>query len=156
MTQADLIPWLSPIAWSSLLSMLVAQGIKPLVAVLQGKQLDWARMLETGGMPSSHTSLVTTLTLAVAAAEGVGSTTFAVVLLFSGYFVFEATGLRQEVGEQAKVLNDMIDELVHSHHLALDRERLRELVGHTWSEVLGGAIIGALVFLMARPWILGR
>ena len=83
MIHADPTFWLSPLAWSCLASMVVAQAIKPFVARLQGRPLEWMRMFETGGMPSSHTSLVTTLTLAVAAVEGVGSTIFAVVLIFS-------------------------------------------------------------------------
>ena len=107
---------------------------------------------DTGGMPSSHTSLVTTLTLAVGATEGVSSVLFSVVLIFSLYFVFEATGLRQEVGQQAKLLNEMVDELFQTHHL--DQKRLRELVGHTWTEVLGGVVVGVVTFLVLRGWII--
>ena len=68
-------------------------------------------------------------------------------LLFSLYFIFEAAGLRMEVGNQARMLNDLVDELRHTHHL--DRERLKELVGHTWGEVLGGLLYGALVAVVA-------
>ena len=132
---------------------MLAQLLKPLMASLQGKPLRWARMFDTGGMPSSHTSLVTTLTLAVGMTEGVSSTLFSVVLIFSLYFVFEATGLRQEVGQQARVLNEMFDELYQSHHL--DQKRLRELVGHTWTEVLGGGVVGVVVFFVLRGWIRG-
>jgi acid phosphatase family membrane protein YuiD len=109
-------------------------------------------MFYTGGMPSSHTSLVTTLTLSIGAAEGTSSILFAIALIFSLYFVFEATGLRQEVGQQARVLNDMFDELYQTHHV--DRRRLKELVGHTWQEVLGGGLVGVFVFWLARRWIL--
>ncbi len=144
---------LPPLLIAPILSMMLAQLIKPFLAVLLGHRLRWSRMFDTGGMPSSHTSLVTTLTLAVGAVEGISSTLFSIVLIFSGYFVFEATGLRQEVGQQARVLNEMLDDVYKTHHL--DAARLRELVGHTWSEVFGGVLVGILFFLAARSWIVG-
>jgi acid phosphatase family membrane protein YuiD len=98
-------------------------------------------------MPSSHTALVTTLSIGVARDAGVHSALFAVTLLFSLYFIFEAAGLRQEVGNQARVLNDLVDELRHTHHL--DRERLKELVGHTWAEVFAGFLFGVIVAAVA-------
>jgi uncharacterized protein len=143
---------LPPLLFAPLLSMAVAQIIKPFLAVLLGHRWRWSRMFDTGGMPSSHTSLVTTLTIAVGAVEGISSTMFSIVLVFSGYFVFEATGLRQEVGHQARVLNEMLDDVYKTHHL--DAARLRELVGHTWKEVFGGVLVGILVFLVCRSWIL--
>jgi acid phosphatase family membrane protein YuiD len=150
----DASPAVSPLLWGSLLSMALAQFLKPFLDLLFRRPWRWQRAFDSGGMPSSHTSLVTTLTLGVAAAEGTGGTVFAVTLAFSLYFVFEATGLRQEVGQQARILNDMIDELRSHHTLQPDRERLRELVGHTWAEVLGGAVVGVVVFLLLRQRIL--
>lgn len=142
---------ISELGWSCALSMAVAQGIKPFVALVRGQPFHLGRMFSTGGMPSSHTSLVTTLTFGVAAVEGADSAVFTMVLIFSLYFVLEATGLRQEVGEQAKLLNEMLDELTKTHHI--DRTRLRELVGHTWQEVLGGGILGFLVYWITKDWV---
>jgi acid phosphatase family membrane protein YuiD len=144
-----------PLLWSSILSMMVAQFLKPWIDLVFRRPFRWQRAFDTGGMPSSHTSLVTTLTLGVAALEGTDSTVFAVTLVFSLYFVFEATGLRQEVGQQARILNDMIDELLAHHAVRTDQARLRELVGHTWAEVLGGGVVGVLVFLALRAQITG-
>jgi acid phosphatase family membrane protein YuiD len=98
-------------------------------------------------MPSSHTALVTTLTIGMARFAGISSTLFAVTLLFSLYFMFEAAGLRQEVGNQARLLNDLVDELRHTHHV--DPKRLKELVGHTWGEVAGGFVFGLIVSALA-------
>jgi hypothetical protein len=142
----------APALVAAILSMLAAQAIKPFWVMISERRLDWRRAFDTGGMPSSHTSLVTTLTIAIGVQEGVQSSMFAVALVFSGYFVFEATGLRQEVGHQARVLNEMIEEFVSDHAMHVDAQRLRELVGHTWSEVLGGVVVGILVFLACRPW----
>lgn len=144
---------ISELGWACFFSMAIAQVLKPLIAMILGRGFHPLLMFQNGGMPSSHTSLVTTLTLCVAWAEGTSSSVFAMCLIFSFYFVFEATGLRQEVGHQAKLLNDMFDELYQSHHV--DRQRLRELVGHTWQEVLGGGVCGTLVFWFLRGWIFG-
>jgi acid phosphatase family membrane protein YuiD len=121
--------------------------LKVVVELVRTRRLNLLRFFDNGGMPSSHTALVTALTIGVGREAGIGSPLFAVTLLFSLYFIFEAAGLRMEVGNQARVLNDLVDELRQTHHL--DRERLKELVGHTWGEVFGGLIYGALVASLA-------
>ncbi len=142
------------VGWASLISLLVAQFVKPFIAVASGHSFRVGRMFYTGGMPSSHTSLVTTLTLSIWGIEGSDSILFSMSLIFALYFVFEATGLRQEVGHQARVLNEMLDELTKTQKV--DRGRLRELVGHTWSEVLGGVVVGVMVFWAYQHLWLGR
>jgi acid phosphatase family membrane protein YuiD len=146
---------IAPLLWASLLSMALAQFLKPFLDLAFRRPWRWRRAFDTGGMPSSHTSLVTTLTMGVGLVEGTDTSTFAVALVFSLYFVFEATGLRQEVGQQARVLNEMFDELLAHHTFRPDERRLRELVGHTWAEVLGGVVVGVGVFFLLRGWIAG-
>lgn len=137
----------APALLAAIASMMAAQLLKPFLLLITERRFDWKRAFDTGGMPSSHTSLVTTLTIVIGAEEGIDSTMFAVALVFSLYFVFEATGLRQEVGQQARVLNEMVEEFVEQHQMNFDDDRLRELVGHTWPEVMGGIVVGVLVFL---------
>jgi acid phosphatase family membrane protein YuiD len=132
---------------AALVAGLSAQLIKVLIDLIRTGRLNFLRFFDNGGMPSSHTALVTALTIGVGRDAGIGSPLFAVTLLFSLYFIFEAAGLRQEVGNQARVLNLLVDELRQTHHL--DRERLKELVGHTWGEVFGGFLYGCLVALAA-------
>ena len=105
-----------------------------------------ARAERCNALPSSHTSLVTTLTTGVAVYQGVHSPLFGISLIFSLYFIFEATGLRQEVGNQARVLNEIIDKVRETHHI--NSEELQELIGHTWAEVTGGFIVGLIVALI--------
>jgi uncharacterized protein len=136
-----------PVAVAALLAGLTAQMIKVLIELVRTRRLNLLRFFDNGGMPSSHTALVTMLTIGVGRDAGWDSPLFAVTLLFSLYFVFEAAGLRAEVGNQARVLNDLVDELRQTHHL--DRARLKELVGHTWGEVFGGLIYGVLVAAVA-------
>ncbi len=135
------------VAIAALLAGLTAQMLKVVIELIRTRRLNLLRFFDNGGMPSSHTALVTALTIGVGRDAGIGSPLFAVTLLFSLYFVFEAAGLRMEVGNQARTLNELVDELRHTHHL--DRERLKELVGHTWGEVFGGFLYGALVATVA-------
>jgi acid phosphatase family membrane protein YuiD len=135
------------VAVAALIAGLTAQLIKVLIELVRTRRLNLLRFFDNGGMPSSHTALVTTLTIGVGRDAGLDSALFAVTLLFSLYFMFEAAGLRQEVGNQARVLNDLVDELRSTHHL--DRARLKELVGHTWGEVFGGLVYGIVVAAVA-------
>lgn len=130
----------------ALASGAVAQVAKCLIGVLRHRRLRLSLLFSSGGMPSSHTAVVTTLSLLVATREGIGSPLFSIVAIFSLYVVFEATGLRQEVGNQARLINDLVDEIITRHQL--DRRRLRELVGHTWGEVAAGMLCGFLVYLL--------
>jgi acid phosphatase family membrane protein YuiD len=131
---------------AALASGIAAQLLKVLIDLFQKRRFNPLRVLDTGGMPSSHTSVVTTLTVGVAVYQGISSPLFGVSLILSLYFIFEATGLRQEVGNQAKVLNEIIEKFKETHHFNSDS--LRELIGHTWAEVVGGFALGLLVALL--------
>lgn len=131
---------------AALVSGVVAQVLKVFIDLIQRKGFNPFRVLDTGGMPSSHTAVVTTLTVGVAVYQGLSSPLFGISLIISLYFIFEATGLRQEVGNQARVLNEIIERARETHHL--DAEVLRELIGHTWAEVLGGFALGIAVALI--------
>jgi acid phosphatase family membrane protein YuiD len=131
---------------AALVSGTAAQIMKVVIDLVQKRTFNPLRVLDTGGMPSSHTAVVTALTVGVAVYQGVSSPLFGISLIFSLYFVFEATGLRQEVGNQARVLNEIIEKFKETHHINADS--LRELIGHTWAEVLGGFALGLLVALL--------
>lgn len=136
------------IGLAALVSGLAAQILKPFVDVLRKEPFSPLRVLDTGGMPSSHTAVVTTLTIGVAVYQGVTSPLFAVSLIMGLYFVFEATGLRQEVGNQARMLNEVMERLTVQHRHRVEPEELRELIGHTWIEVIAGFAVGVLVAVL--------
>lgn len=127
---------------------LATQVAKVIVSSWRGGRPDFSLLLTTGGMPSSHTATVTALALFVGDRSGWGGPLFSVTLVFAGYVIFEATGLRQEVGKQARLLNELVDSLIATH--TFDRDRLRELTGHTWGEVAGGLVCGV------GGWLIGR
>ena len=130
----------------ALVSGLTAQAAKVVIELVVRRRCQPSLFFDNGGMPSSHTSTVTTLSLAVGRAEGFDSSIFSLVLIFSLYVVFEATGLRQEIGKQAELLNDLMDSAMAGKKVP--GHRLRELMGHTWGEVAGGVVVGVGIYLL--------
>ncbi len=135
----------------ALASGLLAQAVKVLVELLRRRRLEPSLALSTGGMPSSHTATVTTLAAFIGERQGLDSPLFSLAVIFGIYVVFEATGLRQEVGFQARLLNELVDEVVATRHV--DRRRLKELIGHTWLQVAGGFAFGLGFYLVVRRWV---
>jgi hypothetical protein len=131
----------NPGVWA-LLGGLAAQAFKVVLALVVQRKWEPGLFLSNGGMPSSHSATVTTLSLLVGRIEGFDSSIFSLVLVFSLFVILEATGLRQEIGNQAQLLNELMDGVLA--HRKLDQGRLRELVGHTWWEVFGGVVFGVV------------
>lgn len=128
---------------AGVVGLTLAQLIKfGTVLVRQGK-IDVRTLVTTGGMPSSHTALVTGLTTTVGLLDGVHSTLFDVSLVFAFIVMYDAAGVRQAAGKQARVLNKIVEDLQHS--LSFRESHLKELLGHTPREVIGGAILGVAV-----------
>ena len=118
----------------------VAQALKVIISLVTERRLNLRLLASAGGMPSSHAALVSALSTAVAMQHGVGSTYFAIALLFSTIVMYDAAGVRRSVGVQARLLNQMIEELFAGHPIS--ETRLRELIGHTPIQVFVGAALG--------------
>ena len=99
----------------------------------------------TGGMPSSHTAAVTALSCAVAIRLGLGSAQFAICAILSMIVMRDATGMRRQVGEQAKALNRILQDLVGSKDPQVTQKALDELAGHTPLQVAAGVVVGVAV-----------
>ena len=110
------------------------------------RRLNLRVLAETGGMPSSHSALVTGLTFGIGRLNGFNSAPFAIALIFSFVVMYDAAGVRRAAGRQAAVLNRLVEDLVAMRGIREDR--LRELLGHTPVEVLVGAVLGAAVGLL--------
>jgi acid phosphatase family membrane protein YuiD len=100
----------------------------------------------TGGMPSSHSALVTSLATATGIQYGFDSAYFAVSSVLALIVMYDARGVRKESGQHARLLNQIVRELMSGQSIS-DRE-LKELLGHTTFEVLVGAIVGILFTLL--------
>ena len=125
-----------------LCAWVVAQLIKVVVALAQGKGLELSYFISSGGMPSAHSAMVSALATAVAMTNGFSSTFFAIAVVLAAVVMYDATGVRQSVGQQSVVLNRIILELKRREPLVKIEADLRELMGHTPFEVIAGSALG--------------
>lgn len=130
------------------IALFSAQALKTITNVARERRFNFRVVVGTGGMPSSHTALVVSLTTAVGLTQGFDTPLFDVAAVFSSIVMYDATGVRQAAGKQAAILNKMMEELSTMH--SIREERLKELLGHTRLEVLGGAIYGIVVALLVH------
>lgn len=123
---------------------LSAQIIKFLLVLIENKKMNFERLFGSGGMPSSHTSFVTSVATAVALKCGLASTEFAMCFVLALIVMYDASGVRRATGKQAAILNKIVENFGHEK-LEVTGERLKELVGHSPLEVLAGAFLGVAV-----------
>lgn len=126
---------------SALLSFAIAQSIKFFTSWYKERRWDFKKLVGSGGMPSSHSSTVSALAVAIGFQEGFGASVFAVALILACVVMYDATGVRLHAGRQAEVLNQIVYELPAEHPLAESRP-LRELLGHTPPQVVAGGLLG--------------
>lgn len=142
-------PWF----WSAFGAWTLAQCIKMVVDLLRTRRLDLSYLVSTGGMPSAHSALVSAMAMSVAMTEGFASPVTLLAACFAGITMFDAAGVRNAAGHQARLLNKIVDELFYEHRF--NEARLKELLGHTRLEVFVGMILGILTgMLVASRWIL--
>ena len=106
-------------------------------------------MWGSGGMPSSHSALVCSLTTVVALMDGFDSTSFAISVVLSSVVMYDAAGVRRAAGKQARVLNQIIE---NEGDINVG-EKLIELLGHTPKEVFVGAIVGIIGSILLFNWL---
>lgn len=123
------------------------QTFKTITDLVKNKKFNFKRILGAGGMPSSHSAVVTSLTTMIGKEEGVGSSIFALSLIFALIVMYDAAGVRRAAGKQAKVLNKIIETPGLTNVQV--QEKLLEALGHTPFQVFVGAIIGIAVGLIA-------
>lgn len=130
----------------SLFSLILAQVLKVFTYLMIFRDWNLARAFGSGGMPSSHSSFVTTLATVIGFEKGFDSIYFAISAVGALIVMYDASGVRMAVGKQARVINELqrIISVIVSEEMKID-EKLKELVGHTKLEVLMGAILGILV-----------
>lgn len=140
---------------AALLGMLIAQFIKIPLHFITTKEWNWKLMFSTGGMPSSHTATIISLTTAIAILEGIASNQFAICVVLAAIVMHDATGVRRHAGYHAEVLNQLLldfNELIETVMASNSnikktetREKLKELLGHQPIEVFFGALLGIVV-----------
>ena len=131
------------VLWTSIFACFFAQFLK----VFSGeKKFDISRIIVSGGMPSSHSSFVSCMSTMVGRKYGFSSEIFAVAAVVSLIIMYDASGVRQAVGKQAAILNQLIEDWHNKKEIK--QEKLKELIGHTPKQVFFGALLGIVIGLI--------
>ena len=140
----------------AVLSWFSAQVLKVIFTLITKKKFVSERFWGSGGMPSSHSAMVCSLAIAISRGQGFSSPEFAIAFVLACIVMYDATGVRRETGKQAVVIKQLVRTLEEEE--ALDDEKndeelftdlgLKEFVGHTPFEVLGGALLGILIAMI--------
>lgn len=128
---------------SGLIAWGIAQTIKVPIEYLQTHRWNWALLAQAGGMPSSHSALLIGVTHAIGLSVGFDSALFALAFAVCMVVIYDATGIRRQAGKHAEMINAMVNDLAAGH--PLKEEQLREVLGHSPMEVLGGILLGLIV-----------
>ena len=130
----------------ALLAWTAAQVIKVIINLITEKKLDFQLFISSGGMPSSHSAIVCACSSAVGYLYGCSSGAFAVAVIMSLVVMYDAANVRHAAGEQAKILNYIME---HWNQMRpeLFAKQLKELLGHTPIQVFFGALLGIVVGL---------
>jgi acid phosphatase family membrane protein YuiD len=127
----------------ALLAWGLAQTIKVPVDYFNTRRWNWALLFNVGGMPSSHSALVTATTHAIGLHVGFDSPLFALSVVVAVVVIYDATGIRRQAGIHAEIINTMINDLATGH--PLKEEQLREVLGHTPIQALAGTLLGLAI-----------
>ena len=137
--------------WTAVLASTGAQVLKVLLILLLTGKWRPEAFMETGGMPSSHSAMVAALTTGIALEFGLGSPLFAASAVFALIVMYDATGVRHSSGVQARLLNELVEELRAVVREGFAPLPLKVLLGHTYLEVLVGTLLGiGVAFLTFR------
>ena len=124
----------------------IAQCLKVVLGVVREKRFDFRWFIGTGGMPSSHAAGATALAATCGKEYGFDSAVFALATVFAMVTMFDAQGVRRATGQQAEILNKIMNDIYWKGKIEADR--LKELVGHTPVQVFIGAVLGLTLAVM--------
>ena len=131
---------------TAIVSWALAQLIKIGIELIRTHRINWQLVFATGGMPSSHSSLVVALATATGLRQGFESPLFAIATVLAFVVLYDAQGIRRQAGNQARIINRMLQN-VENAGIKVDKN-LKELLGHTPIQVMGGTILGIIVALV--------
>ncbi|TFG94680.1 MAG: divergent PAP2 family protein [Calditrichales bacterium] len=131
---------------AGLIGWFLGQFLKVPFEYLMNRRMNWALWFSSGGMPSSHSSLMTSVTLSTGLNYGFGSAIFAVAFAISMVVVYDATGVRRQAGIHAQKINIIFEEFLRGEPIEIDK--LKVVLGHTPLQVVGGVILGVFVALI--------
>ncbi|UJF35211.1 divergent PAP2 family protein [Paenibacillus hexagrammi] len=136
---------------TALVAIGAAQAMKVPLTFAKTREWDWSQLIQTGGMPSSHSAGVASLASYIGFKRGISAVDFAISAVFGAVVMYDAMGIRRAAGEIAVEVNDLdqqVEKLAQQHpgvYHERRRKELKERLGHLPTEVLGGAMLGAAV-----------
>lgn len=126
-----------------LLGWLIAQALKVPTEYLRSRRWLWTMFFASGGMPSSHTALMVAGTIAIGLYHGFDNPMFGIAVGITMIIAHDASGVRRQAGMHAERINLLFGELLKGH--LWDEKELKEVIGHTPLEVVGGIILGVVI-----------
>ena len=138
---------------AAVLGWTVAQVSKTILVLILDKELRWERLVGSGGMPSSHSATVCALAASAAMVHGADSGHFAIASIFAFIVMYDACNVRLESGKQAAAINELHEFLKKMGEGIPVEEKLKELIGHTFPQVLVGAALGIAIGIVVPLWI---
>lgn len=140
----------NPVLFIGLFAWGMAQFLKVPIEYILYRRLNWGLWFSSGGMPSSHSALVTSITLSIGLFYGFDSPIFALAFAMAMIVIYDAAGVRREAGRHAEKINILINEFLSGHPIS--DKQLKEVIGHTPAQVLAGTALGlgtALLFFIS-------
>lgn len=129
---------------TAIICWFAAQVIKVVTVLVTDRRIDFGRFVGSGGMPSSHSAFVTGLATAVGLSSGFASEAFSIAAVLALVVMYDAAGVRRAAGEQAKILNQLVEEWSKQNYTNTE-VHLKELLGHTPLQVAAGSVLGIVI-----------
>ena len=114
------------------------------------RKWNWGMIFSPGGLPSSHSSLITATTLSIGLYHGFSNPLFGLAMAISMIVIYDATGVRRQAGLHARVINEIMQEIFAGR--PVPEKKLREVLGHTPFEAIAGILLGILIAI--SYWLL--
>jgi len=136
----------NPVLISAMLAWMIAQSLKLPLDYMISRRWNWALLFSAGGMPSSHSALATSTALASGLFAGFDSPVFGLAVSVAMVVIYDAAGIRRQAGIHARKINLLVNELFSGQ--PINEDQLKEVLGHTPLEVIGGIILGVGISLL--------
>lgn len=143
--------WSNSVLWVPVSIAFLVQLFKVLWEWTRTGKLDFRVLSRSGGMPSSHTALVGSLATILGIEYGLDSPYFAIAAILAFIVMYDATGVRQQSGKHARILNQILRELFSGQPIS--EEELKELLGHTGFEVIIGLIVSVFYTILVKLFL---
>ena len=128
---------------AAVLAWVLGQFLKFPIELIINKRWDWSIMFSSGGLPSSHSALVTAVSISIGLQEGFNTSLFALSAAIAMIVIYDAAGVRRQAGIHAERINEIMRNFIESGHFP--EGELKEMLGHTTVEVVFGILLGILV-----------